>query len=535
MIIELEKKLEEFKYISTKSEILIHLVSFYLFRKDFEKVDNLVEKFISTIDLESNILARSKLLHESIIILIQQYNFDDFHKIENLIDTLLTKIKSPYFKIVAWVKKLEFLLKYGEKLALLKEIKEIELEIQKILEVNNLILLKNILNPMKIDFPSERFVDQTSIDNINKKFASQLSKIAIKLLDENLFNIALNRVDLISLNLLREESLREIINNYCFLAIKTNDQKLALKINELSKKIKDRTCWSETLFNYSKFLKIQENFNEIENIINSLILIIQSTKGEFSRAVIFKEIIKIIQNLKDESKRIYYLNKIREFIDQFQSVFSSILIKIELIKTYYKLNKFMEGRDQFKEIILHSNLINNQHLFLKIIYQLIDLIPNLKNMINEDLISFFILKINNLKTFGQKTEIFSYLVEKIENLNLNDQIKKIWQIMAKFSKPYTKNNIFLTEHYFLFLRFSIKQAFKSNDKEIIENPLILVETAHSQVEKCLLILELINQFKKRKQVKQFNYYQNIFMKQFDNISNEFEKKEVLVKYLNIIK
>ncbi|MFX1452041.1 MAG: hypothetical protein ACFFCM_14480 [Promethearchaeota archaeon] len=318
------------------------------------------------------------------------------------------------------------------------------------------------------------------------------------------------------------------------LAINTNNPKLIPKIGKLSNQIKDDICRAETLIYYSSLLHKQSNFDEIEKILESLISLIQSTSGEFSRASLFKVVIQIIKNLENESIQTQFLNKVQDLIKNLQDIFSSLLIKLELVKIYNELKRFEAGKELFKEIILNANLISNQDLFLKINKQLIALIPDLQEMIDENIISFFISKLNKLDDNSQKTQILSYLATYLDDLKLPNKLMDIENIMAKTSKPYVLNNIFHTSQYFLYLQFVIKQAFRFNTIKIIQNPLEIVEKAYSEVEKCILLIEIIKQFKARNEKEKSNYYQNLFMEHFDEISNEFERKDVLIELLNSI-
>ncbi|MFX0135389.1 MAG: hypothetical protein ACFFDN_17225 [Candidatus Hodarchaeota archaeon] len=528
----LEKKLENFKYISTKSEILIHIAKYYFSRKDFEKIDEFIEKFFLAIDKESNVFVRSKLLHKSIKILLTPSNVDDFYKIEKIIDILLKKIESPYYKLDSWLEKLKFLSYYGDKKTILKEIREIDDNLQKFLKLNFIFSIENIFNPLKNKL-HQYFLDQNSLDILIKKFLTISSEIADRLKNEDLFQFALKRIELIKLKLYQDETIRNIVNNYYLMAIKKGNRTLTLRIYEISKKIRNKSFWAETLYNYSNNLLINESFQEIKQLIDLLISIINNTKGEYSRAIILKETLKILQNLKQEPIRDKYFKKIKELNDKFQGQFSSLLVKIRLIEVLYNLNRYNEAKKLFKEVIKYSNLINEQHLFLIIFQQLINLIPGLINTVDSDLISYFIIKLNETRDPVQKSKSLLMLAEKIENFQT--QVKEIRQIIEDVCDPYVSNNILFINHMYPILNFSIKQAFKINEKEIIKNPLKLVEKAYSYKEKCLLILQFMNQFKKRNQTKLVQEYQIMFMRLIDKISNEFEKKEVIIKLLNFTK
>ncbi len=531
---KVEKELGNLKYTSNKSEILIYILKYFISRKNFKYAEKYIKKFISTIDLEPNILARSKIINESINTLFKSLKCDDFKSIESIMNKLIPKIEVPYYKIQSWLEKLKFLSFYANKNYLLEEIKKIEAEIENIFKINTIIMLNWLFKPKNIYLSPEILTEYTSIDSINKKFVIYSSEIAVHLLDENLIKFAIQRAQLIKFQILRDETLKEIINNYYLLAIKTNNKEIALRVNELSKIVEDDVFRAETFVNYSDFLYTKSRFDEIEELLDFLILLIQKTPGDFSRASLFKTFIKIIQNLDNKSKKIQYHEKIYEMITKYQDNFSSLIIKLELLKSFYNLKRFKAGKELFKEIILQMNLISNQDLFLKINQQLIDLLSDINEMIDEDLISFYISKLNELDDNCQKTKILSNLTIQIENMNLHEKLKDIEKIMALISKPYVSNNKIFTEQYFLYLKFLIKQAFRFNYTKIIENPLQIVEKAHSEVEKCLLLLELLNQNKLKEQKEQSDYYNDLFFKQLKEITNEFERKEVLINYFNLI-
>ncbi|NVM30637.1 MAG: hypothetical protein HWN65_17490 [Candidatus Helarchaeota archaeon] len=156
----------------------------------------------------------------------------------------------------------------------------------------------------------------------------------------------------------------------------------------------------------------------------------------------------------------------------------------------------------------------------------------MKNIINDDLISYFISELNKIKEIPLRSKILLILAEKI--MNLNTQLKKIKQILEKNNKPYISNNQVFVNHMYPILNFFIKQAFQTNDKAIIENPSVLIEKANSPTEKSFLILELISQFRKKGQSELANKYQRMIMKQVDKITNEFERKKVLIKLIRAL-
>ena len=533
LIERLEKKLDSFKYVSTKSEILIHIALYYLSRKDLKKTDKIVEKFLSTVDMEPNVFARSKLINKTIKILLIPSNFDDYYKIENIIDILLTKIESLYYKLDSWLEKLKILSKYGDKEIILKEINKIDDDIRKFLKLNFIFSIENFFNPLGNELLPQYFLDRNSLDVLVKRFLTILSGIANKLKDEDLFGFALKRIELIRFKLYQDETIRNIVNNYYLMCTKKGDGALALRIYEISKKIRNKSFWAETLYNYSNSLRINELFQEIKQLIDSLISIIQNNKGEYSRAIILKETLNVIQNLKQEPIKDKYLEKIKELNNKFQGQFSSLLVMIRLIEVLYNLNKYNEAKNLFKEVIKYSSLINEQHLFFIIFKQLIDLIPRLKNIVDGDLISYFIIKLNETRDPLQKSKNLLILADKIENFK--NQLNEIRQIIEDICGPYVSDNILFINHMYPILNFSINQAFIRNDKKIIDNPLKLVEKTHSYNEKCLLILQFINQFKKRNQEKSVEEYQIMFMELIDKVSNEFEKKDIIIKFLKSMK
>lgn len=532
MIDELEKKLQTFQFISTKSEVTFNLILFQLVQKDFDKAEESIGKYVDLVYEEPFLLARSELIHKSVLSLLKVINFNNNVKIREFTDLLLPKIELPFHKLDAQLEILKVLSKFEEKKVLVEEIKRIDEEIQKQIEFNIIILVLDIFNPSRDGFNSNNFVSQNSLDTLNKKFLTCLSEIANRRNEEELFKFALKRLNLIKLKLYYEEAFRDIINNYYIFAMNKRDKALILKINEISKRIRDKTYWIETLYNYTTCLITFESFQEIRDIIDSLISSVPNVKGEFSRTVFLKETIRMIQNLDDESIKLQYLTKIKELNNNLQGLFSSILVKIRLLETLYQLDRFDEAISMFKEVISKSKLISNHNLFFKINERLIDLIPRLKNIINDDLISYFISELNKIKEIPLRSKILLILAEKI--MNLNTQLKKIKQILEKNNKPYISNNQVFVNHMYPILNFFIKQAFQTNDKAIIENPSVLIEKANSPTEKSFLILELISQFRKKGQSELANKYQRMIMKQVDKITNEFERKKVLIKLIRAL-
>ncbi|MFX1452042.1 MAG: hypothetical protein ACFFCM_14485, partial [Promethearchaeota archaeon] len=96
-------------YVSTKSEILIYIVKYYFSREDFIKTDECIQRFLLTIDIEPNILARSKMINEAIKLLIEPANFGNIKQFDRIINVLLEKIESPYYKMESWLNKLTFM------------------------------------------------------------------------------------------------------------------------------------------------------------------------------------------------------------------------------------------------------------------------------------------------------------------------------------------------------------------------------------------------------------------------------------------
>ena len=118
---------------------------------------------------------------------------------------------------------------------------------------------------------------------------------------------------------------------------------------------------------------------------------------------------------------------------------------------------------------------------------------------------------------------------------MDQPVEKIRPIIEKTCTPVVMQYVLFVEHLFPIIKFLIQQAFKNDDKAIMNNPIELLDKVQGQGKKCLLILEIIRQFKKKNNNDLVNRYKKYFLTQIDSVSNEFEKKEVLVNYIDLIR
>ncbi|MHA1298199.1 MAG: hypothetical protein ACTSO9_02015 [Candidatus Helarchaeota archaeon] len=534
MLSEIENGLDQFSYITNKSEILIYLINFYLNSWEIEKAESLFSELITVVDFETNLLARSKLCNKLIKLFLESLKNIEFQGFSYFTDILISKIHSPHYKLRALLTKLKFYENINKKELILKEIEKINEYFRRIMVNNILILIKNVINPLKFNLNDELFVEQTSIDQLFKQFIIIISDIAVKLQEINLFERTLEKVNSIRINVLREEALRDILNNFITLSIEKNKEEYINRIENHFTKFSNVTYLSEVLVNFSLFLKNKGNFAKIEDIVNRLINNVKNIKGDFSKAIFFENIIKIIGNLEEESKKIHYLNIIKNKIHDIQSKYNQLGIWLEILKIYDQLKKNKEGKDILKKIIDDLFLIEEEQLFFKIIIKIIESITSFQNISGSRQVHYLIEKFDNLVDMNKKTFLLLILAEKINEPKFHEELKKINQILQISSKPYISYGKSITNHYYLFLKYSIKQAFNKNNTQITQNPLDLVEDAHEEIEKCLLLIEFIKQFKENEQIKRIMELKTILFKKIDKISNEFEKKEILIRYIKAL-
>ncbi|MHA1798040.1 MAG: hypothetical protein ACTSVY_06285 [Candidatus Helarchaeota archaeon] len=523
---KIEGIIEDFNFITPKLEVSLGLFTYYVSKKDINKANQLFNNFLSIIEREPILLARSKRLHES---LLQVIGSSEDSKIKEKSNEIIKRIESVFFRLDAKLERLKTISKHEEESTILKEINNIDEELDEFVKINFSILLNTIFNIKNKETSPRYYMDQNSFDNLFKKFSNYLSEIANEINNEDLFHLALKKMEFISINPIKDEILRNIINNYYLLADKIKDEELLQQIFNLSMTIKNKSYWAETLPLYSLILKKSNASEKIIEFLDELILIIQKNPGEFTRSVLLKESLKITRNIKQESLRKVYIQKISNLNERFQGEFSSLLVKIELIKTLYSITKYSQARNVFKEVLKYSGLIYNEELYFRIYKQLINLIPDLPRLINDDLLSFLITKVNETKNPIQKTYQLLFLASKIKDFNM--ELMKIQKILNGIDEPFFSNNILFTNHIYPILDFSIKNAFQLNNRNILENPQPLFNKIQSPFEKCLLILEFINCLKKTNKNSLVIQYQEMLLEQIGMISNEFQKKEVLLKFI----
>ncbi|MHA1377623.1 MAG: hypothetical protein ACTSRG_04470 [Candidatus Helarchaeota archaeon] len=533
MLTEIEKKISTFNFVSTKSEILIYLINFYLRQEKIEKAESLFNWLITILSFEPNLLARSKLCYKLAKTYLDSLNTQNFKELEYFTNTIISKIDSPYYKARILLNKLENIEKTNDIELIFEQIKKTLNYFQRILVNNVLFLIKNVINPIHLDLYSKNYVEQASLDQIYQKFSNVLSNIALKFHSENIFDISLKIIEKIRIKLLREEALKDVLKNYFTLALEENNKEIVAKIKPYLIKFEYETLQIEVFVNYSKFLRKEQNFGEIRKILQKLVVKLKNLKAEFSKAMLFKNFIEIAQNLEDPTEKSQFLNEILELSKDSQTTFSIIVLWLESLKIFNELNNQKKINEIFKKIIDKIFLINDKQLFYKLILELINQIPFLE-IIDSNLILTLIEKLDNLDDVNQKIIVLIKFAENIKNSKFANHFEKIQEILQNSSQPFLLNGVNYTYHYYLFLKYVIRQAFLNNDTDVIENPLKFVEKAQTELEKTFLLLEYIKQFKNKKLVEKIAEIEPILMKKMAKISNEFERKEIMVRYIKIL-
>ncbi|NHI93267.1 MAG: hypothetical protein EAX96_12285 [Candidatus Lokiarchaeota archaeon] len=526
----IEKKIKNLRYNTSKIDVSLSLYVYYIHKDNFKKAEDIFKKFLLFIADEPIPITRSKRLHESITFLLK---FSHIQRIRTKVPILIKQIENPFFKLDAKLEQLNQTSKNEEESSLKQNVDIIDKELENSFNINFLLALFTILNPKNKKNSLISFIDQNSIDTLFKKFLTYISKIAVEKKLENLFNIALKRFDLIQLKIYKDETLRDVFNNYYLFLNKMRGIKSASQIYNLSKKIKNKSYWAETLYNYSICLRFNDNVKEIIDILENLTSTIKDLGGEFSRAVVIKESLKIIQNLNVDSKITEYIQKFEMLSNDYQGHYSSLLIKIQLVQTLYNLNKYEKSKNILKELIKYSFLIIEDNLIVNICQKIIKLFPKLEKIIEIDLIDYFISKIIELKNPLLKAHLLLILAENIKNNN--ESILKIKQILEKINEPYLSHNIMYFDHLYPISRFLMMHAFDMNDQELINKPNLIFKNLYSKKNECKLILEMIKQLKLTNHTELLSNYLSKFYEELDKITNEFQKKEVIVEFIEIMK
>jgi len=335
MIDQLEKKLSQFKFVTRKAEILTNLIIFHALEKNYKKTDDLFQRYLSVLESEPIPIARSKIIGDSLLLLNK---FHGKENINNYINILLPKIIKPFFRLRARIDKLQYFSEMDEQKQILNEINTIDEDLDEIFHINFLHLIEKVINPIKIEKNSLFFIDKNSLDVSCKKYLTFVSELAVKLNMIDLIKSSIQKIDYIGLPVYRDITLRNIINNFYVISIKKNDYTLVVEIKDLSNLIKNASYRAETFYSYSICLKANKKFGIIKDLIDSLISIIRDITGEYSRAIILRESLKIILNLETLSIKEEYLEKIISLNEEYQGTYTSILVNMKIIEVLYKLN-----------------------------------------------------------------------------------------------------------------------------------------------------------------------------------------------------
>lgn len=528
MIQNIENRIVDLKYITSKLKLTLSLFIHYLLKGNVKRSDDEFNKFLSYIEDEPVPIARSKRLHESVKYLLK---YSENEMIREKTRQIIDKMEPSYFYLDAEIEKLDMCSNYEEKTNLIKEIGIVDKDIKNFFNINFLLSLFKIFNPKNKKRSYEFEIDQNSFDTIYKKFITKISKIGNEVEIEDLFDLAFKNIDLIKLKTYREEALRNVINNYYQLSNKLNDSELDKQIFIYSKANENPTYWAETLYNYSINLKKEKKIETIWEILNTLINKIEDIKGEFSRAVLLRESLRVLTSLNEEKKVIEYIEKIEAINNTRLGHFSSLLVKIQLIKTLYDIKKIEESRNILKEVIRNAFLINEDELFINACQRIIKIFPKIKKLIDNDLVEYFILKICELKNSLLKVHLLLLLAEKIKENQ--EMIEKINQMLENLNEIYFSHNIIYYDHIYPISKFILMRRFERNDELVLSDLDSLFNKIRSQTNKCYFLLEAIRQFRMRHQSEQLDDCLIKFFKELDKIRNEFEKKEVMVKYIEL--
>ena len=526
MIENIEDKLSDFKFVTSKAEILTDLIIYNTLKKDYKKSDDLFKKYLSVLETEPMYLARSKIISDSLHLMNKHHEHENINK---YIGILLPKIEKPFFKIRAQIDKLQYLSEMDDKEQVLVEINNIDKEFREIHEVNTLIAIERVINPIHFKKNSLYYIDKNSLDVTTKNYLTNLSKLAAKFELTDLIKSHIPEIDKIRLQVYRDISLRNVINNFYEIAIRKKDVSLASEIFNLSKSIKHASYHAETLYKYSMCLKNNNNFDEIIKLIESQLDLIPKTTGEYSRAIILQETLNMICNLDEDSKKEDYLEKIITLNEEFQGTFTSIQVNLKMIEVYHELNKLDKARELLKKAILYSGMITSFEIFIIIYNKIVDVISAFPKLLDDETCSYFLTKTYETKNTIQRTRCLIDSTNKIPFSN--QKLTEINENLDQINKPFVYYNEIFLDHLFPILKFSINNAFLCNDDEIMKDPFSLVEKAQTAREKCLLLLELVILYKKNDSLEQMKKCENQLLQEINNITNEFQKKEIVIEII----
>jgi len=526
MIDSIERKLSGFKFVTSKAEILTVLIIFHTINENHQISKDLFKNYLSVLELEPISVARSKIISDTLHV------FNEFSKqdgVNNYINILLPKIEKPFFKIRAKIEKLQYFSETDNIDQIFDEIGRINEDFDEIYDVNFLITIERVINPKNFKKNSLYYIDKNSLDVTHKNYLTYVSEIASKHNSIDLIKSCFPKIEKIRLPVYRDITLRNLINNFYEIAIKNKDLSLLLEIKELSKLIKNSSYHAETLFLYTLGLKKSKKFENIIEVIDSLLMLIPKTSGEYSRAIMLQETLRIILNLETGSIKEEYLEKIIKLNEQYQGTFTAIQVNLKIIETLHEFNKIIEARDLLKKVILYSGMVTDFDLFFTIYKKTIELISLFPSLFDDETRTYFLSKIYETKNPIQRTQCLITIVNNIKFSNLI--LNEIKENLDSINKPFVYYNEVFTNHVFPILKFSIRHAFDNNNEEIKQNPLILIDKAQTSKERCYLYLEYIAQYKNINELEMIKRCQEELLKEITHIRNEFEKKEVVINVI----
>ncbi|MHA1682866.1 MAG: hypothetical protein ACTSUE_18150 [Promethearchaeota archaeon] len=512
----IKNQANNFMFASNKVDVLLNIFINAAITRNDKRGEALVHEIDEIIEGEKIDLEKSKILRDGSRLLLRFYGIP---RVKSLADRLIQRIENPFFRIEIKLKRLRIVTQRGSDCSTIEK------------------LLNDAREDLIISTPG---VKESSRNLLHQRLCTIMSQIGLRLSNLDYFKKSIDLSGSITFEYCREETMKDVFNNLYLLAIKRGDTTLVESILEESRtSIKDDAFWIETLYNYSRFCKKHNQVAKIEKIIEDILEIIHGTDGEYSRSAMLKQVILISINLGDPAITKAIETRIMTVVENLHGNFTKCLLKLELARMHTISGDERAALSALKEGLIYSFQMNEDELFMRFFEKMtafLDEYPGILTEIDderkderENLINFTIDKLKEIRETPSKVY---FLVNFTSRLNGSEAKKlDVENFLEQFMQPYVHSGMVQAFHIYQILKFKIHLAFEMDDQTIINNPRDILSEAPRNFEQCMLILDLLHHYKKAGNDEKIRELAFDLLNMSKKLVKEFEKKEILVKFI----
>ncbi|MBD3186577.1 hypothetical protein GF325_07110 [Candidatus Bathyarchaeota archaeon] len=331
----------------------------------------------------------------------------------------------------------------------------------------------------------------------------------------------------------REEAIKEIHVAFQPIVTRTADEGLKSKLTALLGEIHDPATLSGISVARALHYKQSKNDGEISSILGNLKCMVHEQEGEFSRALMIRNYLKILFILRGENTwKSEEAKDIIEFSRDHQGLLSHCQVLLEFMQLVKIYGTDRELNSIIRQVIEIARHLSDGHFFKSIVKRLLDILKDSVETIEGGTFDIMVDVINQRRDSSLKAILLSRMGRNF--LERKTCVRAISTEIMALNAPVILDNMIISEHVMDINHFLIDVKIHSMESIHASDVRGIIEDTPGISRQCHLLVHAARGFLLKGEMIESEKCLSRALTLIQEVNNEFEKKEILVRIIDVL-